>query len=750
MKRFKDLQLFFKFLITFGVILILVILIAITGVWSISYSEKEYGKMIELSNSTTKNSINFIQDLADLRRIVTKVSYDEENSKDGNKEIEQAYNKVKQALTINLDALKILKNDINSKTIDQNISFIQGISLSLDEYYDMTKNLLKAKQAGNGTLRNEIFKNLVSYGNDMFTKANTMPNKIFDIFNESLVSVKQKIKLVKIAVIIILIAIIFISVMFAILLSYSTRRPIENLREVALRVAKGELDIDPRTDTTDEIGDLSNAIYDMSEAVKSIVEDINKLSYEFDKGNTSYRIDAKKYQGVFKLAIDEINKTINNFTDEFSYIMLKIKDFGDGHFSSDIKKFPGNKAMITEGMSSFQTALNNISTDIKALIDAVVEGNLKFRLDESRYTGEWQEITKGLNIFAENFVIPIEDIKDALEELSKGNFSYRIEKGYKGEFDKIKQTVNYTSESINSYISEISNILYEMSNKNFDLEIERKYIGDFEHIRESLNLIIKNLNILNRGIIMSAERVSDGVRQISDSSFTLADGATKQASAVEELNVTVKQISEKAKDNALKTEQANQLAREAKDSASEGSKEMDNMLLAMEDIKNASNSISNIIKVIDDIAFQTNILALNAAVEAARAGEHGKGFAVVAEEVRNLAARSQQAARETTDLIKSSVEKVGEGSKIANDTAKHLISIVEQIEQISSLVDSSTKSSKEQEKAIDEVNLGIFEISKVTQNNTSSSEELAAASEALSNQVDIFYSSVSDFKLKEE
>ncbi len=309
--------------------------------------------------------------------------------------------------------------------------------------------------------------------------------------------------------------------------------------------------------------------------------------------------------------------------------------------------------------------------------------------------------------------------------------------------------MNFTAETIGSYISEISGVLTQMADKNFDISIDREYLGDFKSIQESVNLIVTNLNILTRDIISSAEQVSAGARQIAESSTSLAQGATEQAGAVEELTSTVSIISEQSKANAVNSEKANELALDAKDSAAGGSEQMDKMLLAMEEINTASNSISNIIKVIDDIAFQTNILALNAAVEAARAGEHGKGFAVVAEEVRSLAARSQQAAKETTELIESSVFKVEEGSKIANDTAKSLVNIVNQIEEISSLINSCAMSSKEQEKSIEQITIGIDQISVVTQTNTATSEESAAAAEELSSQADVFYASVSDFKLRD-
>ncbi|WP_250277321.1 methyl-accepting chemotaxis protein [[Clostridium] colinum] len=192
------------------------------------------------------------------------------------------------------------------------------------------------------------------------------------------------------------------------------------------------------------------------------------------------------------------------------------------------------------------------------------------------------------------------------------------------------------------------------------------------------------------------------------------------------------------------------LALETKENASIGSNQMNNMLLDMEEINVSSNSIYNIIKVIDDIAFQTNVLALNAAVEAARAGDHGKGFSVVAEEVRNLAARSHQAAKETTQLIESSVQKVEEGSKIANLTADSLLNIISQIDEISNLINSCAVSSKEQEKSIEQINIGITQISSVTQVNTATSQESAAASQELSSQADVFYNSVCDFKTKKD
>ncbi len=297
-------------------------------------------------------------------------------------------------------------------------------------------------------------------------------------------------------------------------------------------------------------------------------------------------------------------------------------------------------------------------------------------------------------------------------------------------------------------IHEMQDILGAIADGDLTREVSgQPYPGDFAVLWESLRVISEKLNATMAGIVSASGQVSTGSDQVAATAAVLSQGAVEQTSSVEELSGTISNMSAEAKEIAQMTEQAKDVVGEAGGKLQESSAYIDSLNQAMSQITQSSDEIRRIIDTIENIAFQTNILALNAAVEAARAGTSGKGFAVVAEEVRELANKSDQAAKATKELIERSVKAVGSGSFVVGKVtdsvtaaAKMAGEAVEQMEQVAKGVEDQTD-------AIEQAAAGIGQISGVVQNNSATAEESAATSQELSSQAAMLQQLVGSFRL---
>ena len=337
--------------------------------------------------------------------------------------------------------------------------------------------------------------------------------------------------------------------------------------------------------------------------------------------------------------------------------------------------------------------------------------------------------------------ISMEVLQKAALQIASGDVNVELTQLGHDEFGELMEAFQKVVDNA-KYQSQIAE---EVAGGNLTIEVKSR--GQNDALGNALEKMVqKNHNSLSN-INDAAMQVSASSHEVAEAAESLAHGSTGQASAIEEITASIDDIANKTKKNAEEANKVASMMSNAIEDVKHGNEQMKSMTVAMEEINKSSEGISNIIKVIDDIAFQTNILALNAAVEAARAGEAGKGFAVVAEEVRNLAAKSAAAAAETAEMIEDSIQKVGIGSDIVQETAVALEKITSIVRESESLINGIAEQSNYQATAIAQIDQAVDQVSQVVQTNSATSQECAAASEELSNQAERMRELLSEYKL---
>jgi len=463
------------------------------------------------------------------------------------------------------------------------------------------------------------------------------------------------------------------------------------------------------------IGELESRLHDRSEKVETDRRDLTRLSCalaninvgvmvanveaEIILVNTAMTDMLRRSEAAIRDAIgtfrhdDVIGKPLSLFSDALTLDQANVVDVELGGLTFELRIAPvlddDEEKLGTVVAWEERTEEYAFQKDLETIVSSTIQGDLSQRIDASQQTGYSHDLAISVNELVGVAEGIITDTVRVFAAMAKGELSETIDADYEGSFDRLKQDANSTVTRLQEVIINIQ---------------------------------------------QSSEAVNTAFSEINLGNINLSQRTEQQASSLEETASSMEEMTATVKSNAESSEEANQLAVKARKQAEKGQSVVGNTVTAMADISEASRRIADIIGVIDEIAFQTNLLALNASVEAARAGDQGRGFAVVAGEVRNLAGRSAEAAKEIKGLIEDSVKKVRNGTTLVDESGEMLGSIVARVNQVADIIADISKASQEQAAGIAQVNATINHMDDMTQQNAALVEEVSAASELAGEQ----------------
>ncbi len=520
----------------------------------------------------------------------------------------------------------------------------------------------------------------------------------------------------------------------------SVEESIRDCTNVVEYLAEGEFQTMSAERYRGHLKNLAVSINSTSHSVSAAMKDINCITNELADGNFEVleKTSEDALKGEFGATVTNANRAKQAIRGVIRSTDVALKKVAAGEVTEPIEaNFPGELQGLKTGVNQTLVALNDVFKAIEAMMGCLADGDFSHAdqmMAGGKLPGRYGLIIESVEAAMAQLDSAIQDIAGVMSKVAEGQLSSRVESTMKGDLDRLKVNINSSLDQIRRINHLISASLSQLAEGNLAMRVEGDFPGDFASLRSDIDATVANLTSMIGQIQDSSGEVLMASQQLDQGSSDISNRTEQQAAAVEETMASLEHIREAGVKNIEEVGQVVRVSKATESAALEGQATMQKVVGSVQDISDSSNKIGSIIQAIDGIAFQTNLLALNAAVEAARAGESGRGFAVVAGEVRTLARRSTDAAREIKELVNEIIERVAIGTEVAEGSGDVLRRVVESFNQVNQGVERIANVIRDQSGSIGEVASAMKTIETNIQATAAVAEESAASCKVMSEQ----------------